>query len=91
MLDEARSESDRIIQQAREEAEKLTSEQEVLKQAEKQGADIVEDSRRREREIRLGAEDYADDVLGNLEGNLGKLLDAVQRGRARLHGEDAEE
>ncbi len=91
MLDEARSESDRIIQQAREEAEKITSEQEVLKQAEKQGADIVEDSRRREREIRLGAEDYADDVLGNLEGNLGKLLDAVQRGRARLHGEDAEE
>lgn len=91
MLDEARSESDRIIQQAREEAEKLTSEQEVLKQAEKQGADIVEDSRRREREIRLGAEDYADDVLGNLEGNLGKLLDAVQRGRARLHGEEAEE
>lgn len=91
MLDEARSESDRIIQQAREEAEKLTSEQEVLKQAEKQGADIVEDSRRREREVRLGAEDYADDVLGNLEGNLGKLLDAVQRGRARLHGEDAEE
>ena len=91
MLDEARSESDRVIQQAREEAEKLTSEQEVLKQAEKQGADIVEDSRRREREIRLGAEDYADDVLGNLEGNLGKLLDAVQRGRSRLHGEEDEE
>lgn len=91
MLDEARSESDRIVQQAREEAERLTSEQEVLKQAEKQGADIVEDSRRREREIRLGAEDYADDVLGNLEDNLGRLLGAVQRGRARLHGDESEE
>ena len=91
MLDEARSESDRIGQQAREEAEKLTSEPEVLKQAEKQGADIIEDSRRREREIRLGAEDYADDVLGNLEGNLGRLLDAVQRGRARLQGDEPEE
>lgn len=91
MLDEARSESDRIIQQAREEAEKLVSEQEVLKQAEKQGADIIEDSRRREREIRLGAEDYADDVLGNLEDNLGRLLGAVQRGRARLQGDEPEE
>ena len=91
MLDEARSESDRIVQQAREEAEKLTSEQEVLKQAEKQGSDIVEDSRRREREIRLGAEDYADDVLGNLEDNLGRLLGAVQRGRSRLQGEEGEE
>jgi F0F1-type ATP synthase membrane subunit b/b' len=91
MLDEARSESDRIVQQAREEAEKLVSEQEVLKQAEKQGADIIEDSRRREREIRLGAEDYADDVLGNLEDNLGRLLGAVQRGRARLQGDESEE
>lgn len=91
MLDEARSESDRIVQQAREEAEKLVSEQEVLKQAEKQGADIIEDSRRREREIRLGAEDYADDVLGNLEDNLGRLLGAVQRGRARLQGDEPEE
>jgi F0F1-type ATP synthase membrane subunit b/b' len=91
MLDEARSESDRIVQQAREEAEKLISEQEVLKQAEKQGADIIEDSRRREREIRLGAEDYADDVLGNLEDNLGRLLGAVQRGRARLQGDESEE
>jgi F0F1-type ATP synthase membrane subunit b/b' len=88
MLDEARSESDRIVQQAREEAEKLVSEEEVIKQAEKQGADIVEDSRRREREVRLGAEDYADDVLGNLEDNLGRLLGAVQRGRSRLQGEE---
>jgi F0F1-type ATP synthase membrane subunit b/b' len=91
MLDEARSESDRLVQQAREEAEKIVSEQEILKQAEKQGADMVEDSRRQEREIRLGAEDYADDVLGNLEDNLGRLLGAVQRGRSRLQGEESEE
>lgn len=91
MLDEARSESDRLVQQAREEAEKIVSEQEILKQAEKQGADMVEESRRREREIRLGAEDYADDVLGNLEDNLGRLLGAVQRGRSRLQGEESEE
>jgi vacuolar-type H+-ATPase subunit H len=91
MLDEARSESDRIVQQAREEAEKIVSEQEILRQAEKQGADMVEESRRREREIRLGVEDYADDVLGNLEDNLGRLLGAVQRGRSRLQGEESEE
>src|SRR5918998_353947 len=69
MLDEARSESDRIIRSAQDEAEKITSEEEV-----------------REREIRLGAEDYADEVLANLEDNLGKLLEAVQRGRSKLQG-----
>jgi hypothetical protein len=46
----------------------------------------MEDARRREREIRLGAEDYADEVLANLEDNLGKLLEAVQRGRTKLQG-----
>lgn len=86
MLDEARSESDRIVKQAREEAEKMTSEEEILKRAEQRGTEIMEDARRREREIRLGAEDYADDVLASLEENLGRLLEAVQRGRSQLQG-----
>ena len=86
MLDEARSESDRIIRGAQEEAEKITSEEEVLKRAEKRSSEIMEDSRRREREIRLGAEDYADEVLANLEDNLARLLEAVQRGRSKLQG-----
>jgi F0F1-type ATP synthase membrane subunit b/b' len=86
MLDEARSESDRIVRQAQEEAEKMTSDEEVLKRAEQRGTEIMEDARRREREIRLGAEDYADDVLASLEENLGRLLEAVQRGRTQLQG-----
>ena len=86
MLDEARSESDRIIRSAQDEAEKITSEEEVLKRAEQRSAEIMEDARRREREIRLGAEDYADEVLANLEDNLAKLLEAVQRGRNKLQG-----
>ena len=45
-----------------------------------------EEAREREREIRLGAEDYADEVLGNLELNLDKFLAAVRRGRERLQG-----
>ncbi len=43
-------------------------------------------AKQQEREIRLGAEDYADEMLANLEVNLGKLLTAVQRGRDRLQG-----
>ncbi len=86
MLDEARSESDRIVKQSQEEAEKMTSEEEILKRAEQRGAEIMEEARRREREIRLGAEDYADEVLASLEENLGRLLEAVQRGRSQLQG-----
>ncbi len=41
--------------------------------------------------MRLGAEDYADEVLGTLEVNLGKFLAAVQRGREKLQGKAGSE
>jgi cell division septum initiation protein DivIVA len=62
--------------------------QEMLEQAERAADDIIEDARAREREIRLGAEDYADEILNTLEVNLTKFIAAVQRGRERLQGKD---
>ena len=69
---------------------------EEIKQArwivkERQADEIVEDARAREREIRLGAEDYADDILNTLEINLEKFTAAVQRGRDRLQGREEAE
>jgi hypothetical protein len=52
--------------------------------------EIIEDARETERQIRLGAEDYADEILSTLEVNLQKFLAAVQRGRDRLAGRDDE-
>lgn len=86
MLEEAEKESNRVLEEARERAQALAAEQEVVKMAEQQAAEILDNARTREREIRLGAEDYADEMLANLEVNLGKLLTAVQRGRDRLQG-----
>ncbi|GBE58225.1 hypothetical protein BMS3Abin01_01157 [bacterium BMS3Abin01] len=91
MLAEAKTESDRIIKEANDQAERLVSEQEVVKMAERNAAQIMEDARAREREIRLGAEDYADEVLETLEVNLDKFLDAVRRGRNRLQGKSGDE
>ena len=86
MLEEAEKEANRVLEDARERAQSLASEQEIVKLAEQQAAEILDNVRAREREIRLGAEDYADEMLANLEVNLGKLLTAVQRGRDRLQG-----
>jgi cell division septum initiation protein DivIVA len=91
MLAEAKTESDRIIKEANDQAERLVSEQDVVKMAERNAAQIMEDARAREREIRLGAEDYADEVLETLEVNLDKFLAAVRRGRQRLQGKPGEE
>ena len=68
----------------------MVSDEEVTKQAERAADEIVEDARAREREIRLGAEDYADEILNTLEVNLQKFTAAVQRGRDRLAGRDDE-
>src|SRR5919202_1241723 len=62
--------------------------QEMLAEAKREAESIIEDARAREREIRLGAEDYADEILNTLEVNLSKFIGAVQRGRERLQGKD---
>src|SRR5919205_394660 len=91
MLAEAKREAERILKEARDEQMRLISEEEVVKQAERQAEEIVEEARAREREIRLGAEDYADDILNTLEVNLQKFTAAVQRGRDRLAGREEAE
>src|SRR6188508_869450 len=91
MLAEAKREAERIVKEANDEQLRLVSEQEVVKQAENHAEDIVEEARAREREIRLGAEDYADDILNTLEVNLTKFIAAVQRGRDRLQGREEAE
>ncbi|MBF4510081.1 MAG: ATPase [Aeromicrobium sp.] len=90
MLEEAEKEANRVLEEAKARAEAMAAEQEIVKLAEQQRAEILDDARAREREIRLGAEDYADEMLANLEVNLGKLLTAVQRGRDRLQGKVAQ-
>ena len=84
MLAEAKREAERLIGEARDQAQREASQQEVVKLAERQAEDIVTDARRKARELRLGADDYADSILENMESNLTKFLAAVQRGREQL-------
>lgn len=91
MLAEAKQEAERMLTEAQERADRLASETEVVRLAERNAQQTMEDARERERETRLGAEDYADEVLGNLEINLDKFIGAVRRGRERLQGRPAED
>src|SRR3954462_6220855 len=100
MLAEAKREAERLIGEARwqgarearpQEGVPLAreaSQQEVVRLAERQAHEVIEEARGRERQIRLGAEDYADEILNTLEVNLTKFIAAVQRGRERLQGKD---
>src|SRR5215470_5510211 len=82
LLDQMRATIPEEIKQARwivKERQEMLAE--AKREAERIADEIVEDARNREREIRLGAEDYADEILNTLEVNLQKFLAAVQRGR----------
>jgi len=85
MLAEATRESERILEAAREERARLVDPEEIEKLAERRAERILEDARSRERQIRLAAEDFADDILGSLETNLERFTAAIQRGRDRLN------
>ena len=85
MLAEANRESDRITAEAREQAVVQASQTEIVKLAEHQAIEIVEEARRQARQTRLEMEDWADSILSTLEVNLDKFLTAVKRGRERLH------
>ena len=73
MLAEAKREAERVVKEARDQQARLISDEEVYKQAERAAEEIIEDARETERSIRLGAEDYADEILSTLEVNLAEV------------------
>ena len=84
MLAEAKRECDRLLGEAREQATREASQTEIVRLAERQAQDIIDEARRSARETRLEMEDWADGILSTLEVNLDKFLSAVKRGRERL-------
>ncbi len=74
-----------LAEAKREQAVREASQTEIVKIAERQADEIVDDARRSAREMKLEMEDWADNQLASLEVNLERFLTAVRRGRERLH------
>ena len=85
MVEAAEVDANRILEDAERQAEQIAGEQEIVRLAEQRAQEIVDDAMAREREMRVGAEDYADQILANLETNLDNLLKNVTRCRQRLN------
>ena len=90
MIEAAEIDANRILEDAERQADQIASEQEIVRIAEAKANDIVEEAMMREREMRVGAEDYADQIFANLETNLDNLLKNVTRCRARLNNGSAD-
>lgn len=85
MIEAAEIDANRILEDAERQAEHLAGEEEVVRLAEQRAQEVIDDAMAREREMRVGAEDYADQIFANLEANLDNLLKNVTRCRQRLN------
>ena len=85
LLADAEMEGNRIIEDARNQALVIASEQEIVRIAQSQAEQILRDAREQDRQVRSGAEDYADSVLSHIQNTLETLTDNVHRSRERLN------
>jgi cell division septum initiation protein DivIVA len=86
ILVRAESDGARLVEDAVAERDRLVTEQEVMRAAERESARMLDEAREHARQIRLEAEDYVDAKLANFEVVLNKTLTAVEKGRQKLRG-----
>jgi len=84
ILEDARQEAKRILGEAKEELSRMTGENELVKQARQQATEVVEQAKNLSREIRVGAYQFADDLLNSSEETLKKVLAQVKSAREEL-------
>lgn len=91
IVERAQEESERILARAQEQAAFLIEERELTRAAELRSAEIIADGQREADEIRRGADEYAQSVLVNLEGECIRALQSIKRGLALLDERHADE
>ena len=79
ILIDAQKEADEIIKNAEQRLDKLINEDEITKKAYEQAALINENSKKMAKEMRLGAMEYADEVLSLAEQRIKDLMEAMKQ------------
>ncbi len=79
ILIEAQKEAELITKTAEEKMAKLIDEHEITKAAYAQSAEIIEASKRNAREMRIGAAEYADEVLALAEMRLKEMQESLRK------------
>lgn len=85
IIAQAKEEASRIIELARQDAQKLTGEHPISEQAEELASTIEARARREAEHIRRDADDYVMDVLTQLDSDLTRTLNVVRNGIEKLH------
>lgn len=79
ILIDAQNEAKEIEKSAEEKLARLIDEHEITKAAYAQSAEIIEKSRKSAKEMRIGATEYADEVLAMAESRLKEMMENLRR------------
>lgn len=80
----AHKEAEAIIRKAEERANRMVSEEEIYKQAQTAASELLSQSQQKAREMRRGANDFAEDVLRRTEEALAARIGEVRQARQLL-------
>jgi F0F1-type ATP synthase membrane subunit b/b' len=87
VVQDGRREADRILDRARNEADRLVSEHEVYLAAVDEAAALTHQTANETARMRKETDDYIDSKLATFEITLQKTLQTVDRGRERLRSQ----
>jgi cell division septum initiation protein DivIVA len=85
IIENAHAEADDIIKMAKEQADFLLQEKGLLAESQARATRIIQEADDEADHIRVGADEYASNVLNDLEDNLIRHLTQVRNGRAQLN------
>lgn len=86
ILAEAQKEADTIIDEVKLHIEEMVEQDEITKQAQERYEEIITKAQNSAKEIRIGAREYADGLLKEVEDNLKNIIDILEKNRQELNG-----
>jgi cell division septum initiation protein DivIVA len=79
LLQRSRSEAEKVLNQAQEYAAQLVNDHELVRAARQHAQRIAEEATVQAAAVQRGADEYAEQLLGQLEGRLERLLSDINR------------
>jgi len=77
IIADARAKAAGILKEAEDEAKLLTNEHEIFRRANEQATDLIEESKKNARDLRLNAVDYCDELLEKTEGMIKDTMENI--------------
>jgi cell division septum initiation protein DivIVA len=89
LVDEGRKRAELIVAEAHNEQDRLVSDTEVFRLAQRRAEELLVEARSDAEGLRAETDDYVDSNLATFEITLARTIEAVRRGRERLAGRSA--